>query len=447
MEVSKLKNIKLILLIALVTSCATVSIEQPQSGFYKAPESFKITKNLVSDFGVDNDFATNDSEALQKAINSISLKGGGKLIVPKGNYTFSDIKMKSNVHIVFDSDVVIRPSIRENMKNFSVFSFGEKSDVVKNFSLTSSNPDKKYTIDLTHGNNHRVAVFAIRNVDNFLFSNVLIKDDQTLFSSFTLGITPFGKEYFFPRNGIIKNSTTTNADYGYGLIQSQAAKNVFFEDLGGQGGVTLRLETGAKEMNNVQVGGNHDILANNIECHDGNAAVMISPHAMQNGIVTIDGVTAVNCGFGVRVGGAFMAKKYKQDIGLKLGTYDPRSSVKNVTATFGKTAQVKPKHMMYIPMCYQTENHDANTPITNIFSNPKSTKDSHARVSVSVAAVGYFSGKGVVCESKDGKKKKKATTYTINIDESTIKSIGFKDQKAMIDLTDDVRSKCTYIEN
>lgn len=446
----KLKNLKFILLIVVISSCATVSknsSEQSKTSFYRAPTSFKVIKNLVSDFGVDNSFATNDSDKLQKAINTISRKGGGKLFVPKGNYTFSDIEVKSNVHIVFDSEVVIRPSKRGNNKNFEIFSFGKNADVVENVSFTSNNPNKKYTIDLTQTDNYNTAVFVLRNIDNFLFSDVIIKDIQTKFSSFTLGITSFNNNYFYPRNGVIKNATTTNAGYGYGLVQSQAAKNVLYEDLGGQGGITLRLETGAKEMNNVQIGGNHDVFGKKIECFDGNAAVMISPHAMQNGIVTIDGVTAVNCGFGVRIGGAFIAKKYKQDIGLKLGTYDPRSSVKNVTATFGKSAQVKPKHMMYIPLCYQTEKYTATTPITNVFSNPRDTKTKESRVSVSVAAVGYFSGKGVVCVDKNGKKRKKLATYTVKIDESTIAAIGFKNQKPLIDLTADVLSKCTYIKN
>jgi len=438
-------NFKNNLLIVLLVFSATMSCAQSKSTFYNTPTEHKITKNLVTDFGVDNDFATNDSDKLQKAIHTISKSGGGQLIVPKGNYTFSDIEMQSNVHVVFDSEVVIRPSKRENKKNFVIFSFGKNSDVVENISFTCSNPNKKYTVDLTQTNNYNVAVFALRNIDGFLFSDVLIKDVQTRFSSFTLGITPFNGDYFYPRNGVIENTTTTNADYGYGLIQSQAAKNVHFKNLGGEGGITLRLETGEKKMNNLQIGGNHDILANNIACNDGNAAVMISPHAMQNGIVTIDGVTAINCGFGVRVGGAFISKKYKQDIGLKLGAYDPSSSVKNVIATFGRSSQVKPKHMMYIPLIYQTKEYTATTPITNTFCNPRATKDKEARISVSVAAIGYFSGKGVVCE-KEGKKKKRPATYTVNIDESTVKSIGFKDQKAVIDLRDDVLSKCTYLD-
>ena len=438
-----IKNFKFIFLsVAFLIANISISIAQTEADFYTPPTDYKVTKNLVKDFGVDNDFETDDSDKFQRAVNAISKKGGGKLIVPKGNYTLSDIMMRSNVHIEFDPEVVIRPSYRENQKNYSIFSFGRKKGLVENVSLTSSDPEKKYTVNLTETNNINVAVFALRNIENFLISNVLVKDIQTRFSSFTLGVVPQEDGVFYPRNGVIKNSLTTNADYGYGLIQSQAAKNVFFKNLGGQGGVTLRLETGETKMNNLQIGGNHDILAKNIECHDGNAALMISPHAMKCGIVTIDGVTSVNCGFAVRIGGGYVAKKYKQDIGLEPGFYDPKSSIKNVTATFGTSAQVKPKHFQYIPLKYQTKEKTADTPIKSTFSNPKSTKSKNARVSISVAAVGYFSSKNVVCTDKRGKSKKKPASFTIDIDESTVTAIGFGDQKPVIDLTDDVLSDC-----
>jgi hypothetical protein len=63
---------------------------------------------------------------------------------------------------------------------------------------------------------------------------------------------------------------------------------------------------------------------------------------------------------------------------------------------------------------------------------------------VSVAAVGYFSERDVICEDANGKKKNIKATYTIQVDANTVKSIGFKDQKPVIDLTDNVLSKCTY---
>lgn len=424
---------------------------QKESDFFKMP-SYKLTRDLVKDYGVDNDFATDDSAQLQQAVNELSEKGGGKIIIPAGNYSFIGIDVKSNIHLEVHYLAVIRPTAyieygkKNKFKNYKIFSFGQNSAVAKNILFTSNDEAKKFTIDLTHATNTQIAVFALRNIENFLFSNILIQDNQTTFSSFTLGLTPYKGDHFFPRNGVIKNCTTTNADYGYGLVQTQAGKNILFENISGQGGVTLRLETGENKMNNLQKGSVHDIVGRNIECHDGNAGVMISPHAMHNGIVTIDGVTTTNCGFGVRIGSAFISKKYRQDIGLTNGTFNPKSSVKNVTATFGKRAQVKPKHFKYIPTKYQTKKRTVETTITNVHSNPKATKSNHAVYAVSVAAVGYFTGKDIICVSSKGKKKKYKAGYTIQIDESTIKAIGFTGQKPIIDNTDNVLEECSIQE-
>jgi len=489
-------NLKINLLAILLFAVIMNSYAQKDSDFYKAPKKSKITKNLVKDFGVDNDFATDDSEQFQKAINTISEKGGGKLIVPKGNYSLAEIEIKSNVHIVFDPKVVIRPyesSITKkkknkekkakkgkknkdrkknkegkknkkkdrkekknkkgkkkkkdqyNGKNYNIFLFGQESSI-KNVSFKSKKKKKMFTIDLTQTTNKNVGVFALRNVDNFYISDVIIKDSQTKFSSFTFAITPYNGSYYYPQNGIIRNCTTTGADYGYGLVQTQAAKNVFFDNISGQGGATLRLETGAKKMNDLQIGGVHDIFARNVGSTDGNAALMISPHAMQNGIVTIDGVTSVNSGFAVRIGDAYVAKKYDPSLNLKPGSFDPKSSIKNVTATFGTKAQVKPKHFKYIPLKYHTEERTAKTPITNVHFNPRSTQSKHAVYSVSVAAVGYFAGKDVTCVSKNGKTRKFDAGYSIQIDAKTVKAIGFGDQKPIIDATDDVLSDCKLVE-
>ena len=51
-----------------------------------------LTKNLKTDFGlVDENAKNNQSEILQKAIDDVSAKGGGCLILPKGRiFTIED---------------------------------------------------------------------------------------------------------------------------------------------------------------------------------------------------------------------------------------------------------------------------------------------------------------------------------------------------------------------
>ena len=155
-----------------------------------------------------------------------------------------------------------------------------------------------------------------------------------------------------PRSPFDGNAHTianvTVAAYGYGLVQIQAAESVRFENLSGTGGVTLRMEAGEKRMNYSQIGGMNNIVGRNISCTDGNAAVMISPHSMKNGVVTVDGVKSVGCGFAVRIADGYVATKYATP-NLQPRTFAAGSSVKKVDATFGLKAQLKPKHFKYVP--------------------------------------------------------------------------------------------------
>jgi hypothetical protein len=51
----------------------------------------------VKDFGAKGDGVTDDTAAIQAAINTSNLAGGGLVIIPDGNYSFSQITPKSNV--------------------------------------------------------------------------------------------------------------------------------------------------------------------------------------------------------------------------------------------------------------------------------------------------------------------------------------------------------------
>lgn len=341
-----------------------------EADFYAAPSAFIVEKNFVTDYSADLIFETNDSSKLQNAIDEISLAGGGQLFIPEGNYTISDIELKSDVHIIVDDKAVIRPPLKgTDQRNFYLFSFGEQSETVTNVSITS-NSNNKFKIDFTQTDNINVIAFKLKNVSNFSLSNFEVNDVLTDFSSITFGITAYNGTYYWPRNGVIKNATITNADYGYGLIQSQAATNIYFKDLSGEGGVTLRFETGEKTMNNLQKGGVRDVFAENISCTNGNAALMVSPHAMHNGKVYVNGVTSVTCGFGVRIGNGYVAKKYEQDIGLTPGTYE-EVTILNIKATYGESkAQLKSKHYKYMPC--NLRDLVATTPINDLEEDAKS---------------------------------------------------------------------------
>lgn len=52
----------------------------------------------VTDYGAKPDGVTNNSEAFKKAINDCNAQGGGKVLVPAGNYLTGPIHLKSNVN-------------------------------------------------------------------------------------------------------------------------------------------------------------------------------------------------------------------------------------------------------------------------------------------------------------------------------------------------------------
>ncbi len=61
----------------------------------------------VKDFGVIGDGKTLNSLALQKAIDFCASQGGGKIVLPKGEYVLGTVFLKSNVHIVIEKGAFI----------------------------------------------------------------------------------------------------------------------------------------------------------------------------------------------------------------------------------------------------------------------------------------------------------------------------------------------------
>lgn len=80
-------------LIIVSASCAHAAID-------------KRTVN-VRDFGAKGDGITLDSPAFNKAIETVTKWGGGKVIVPQGNYLCGTIRLKNNIHLLLDKGSVI----------------------------------------------------------------------------------------------------------------------------------------------------------------------------------------------------------------------------------------------------------------------------------------------------------------------------------------------------
>ncbi|WP_111709808.1 T9SS type A sorting domain-containing protein [Lutibacter citreus] len=354
--------------------------------------------NAKDDFNlVDDNAEIQQADNVNAAIDFVEAQGGGIVYIPKGIYCFNNILMKSNVHVIIESGTIIRPKIDTGIV-FTFFHIELNSKgrevlsdkFIENVSLRADGGT--FTVDLYDqkiGDKQRVIIAKM--VKNFLIQDMVIKDNNTTYSAMTF--TPIktntteeveGWEVTRPTNGTLRNITHYRVSPDYALVQCHGAQSIHFEDLYANGGVALRLEVGA---NNINVGV-YDITAKNIICENGKATLLMGPHSAKNGVVTVDGVTSIGCSRAVSFGDGHV----KEDSPIRTsGYFSSDSSIKNIHAINGNKAQFK----------WGT---DVLSFTESDFENLKTLEGTK-----------HFTGGPTV-----GIVLNQAKSYTVNIDESTI---------------------------
>ena len=174
---------------------------------------------------------------------------------------------------MFDAKAVIKADLsRKKGRGYTFFALGGGGERISNVSIRSKGGRARVEFPVIPETDKAIFVICF-GVEDFLISDCEIHDTMTTTPLIGLGPDFKAGPFAMPTDGTIRNLTAYNCQYGYGLIQAGAARSVHFENLHGVGGVTLRLETGPKEMNEPQWGGVCDIIAKNISCTDGHAAV------------------------------------------------------------------------------------------------------------------------------------------------------------------------------
>lgn len=299
-----------------------------------------------------------DGDNLNREITSLSKSGGGIIHIKKGTYYLSDIELRSNIHIKIDADVIIEPELTgfKTGANISIFNVGNQFPV-ENVAITNADEDITFkntwfTVNIPMGSYRRVNFAAFSNVKNFKISGLKISDSYTVFSAIVLNLPKNGNRNNIPVNGIVKDVLLTDAHVGYGVIQIQAGKTILCKNLDGKGGITLRVETGAKETNMVNEVTVDDIVGRNIIIRNGDAAVDLSPHRVDQGRVDVEGIIAVNSTYAVRLSAGFLDKK--AGTVDHLGTFDNRSYIGDITVTGGEGAQIKSKDFQFFDCAYRS---------------------------------------------------------------------------------------------
>ncbi|WP_044210488.1 hypothetical protein [Flammeovirga sp. OC4] len=353
-----MKKVILLLLVFLSIHSAYAQYTETMN-----PKGF--TKNLVKDFGVKpNKPDLNQSQSVQDAIDALAKSGGGNLVIPKGEYLFGNVYLKSNIHILVESGTVLRPYWPEGTKaslfNFSAkFSAKNPSAYIENVSIRGVKG--RFVVDYSNrirkkGEGCRAIIISM--VKNFLVQDMDVKDNFTTYCGMVISPVKQHKKFTIEdtkswkisraTKGTVRDCRHFNASPGYGLVQIHGADGVHFENLYSLGGVTLRLETGA---NNPHVGV-FNITGKNIYNENGRSALMMGPHSAKNGKVVVDGVVSKSSTYAVNIGQAGV----KHDAPDQTpGRFSNDSKVTNIHAIFGKTAQVKNQSIHFVPEEYYND--------------------------------------------------------------------------------------------
>ncbi|VGO19318.1 hypothetical protein [Pontiella sulfatireligans] len=308
-----------------------------------------IQLNVQTDCGLSGKGEAIDSEKLQQAIDELAGKGGGVLIFPEGIYLLGRVRCRSNVHLVFDAKAVLKADLsRSQGKGINLFSLGLPGERITNVSLRSKGG--RVRVELATSEKVIKASFVVCfGVENFLIEGFDIYDEQSDGACVSFGFDSDGNVSAMPVNGTVRNLTAYNCRYGYGLVQTSAARFVHFENLHGVGGCTLRLEVPHGPTDNMEYRGVWDITARNISCQDGHCAVILGPHFTKNGVVKIYDVRSESCAFAVKVGHGYVGSRHEGNPNLKPGSFAPGTWVKNIHAVYGVNAQLHTKDAVLLP--------------------------------------------------------------------------------------------------
>ncbi|WP_165748022.1 hypothetical protein [Cellulophaga sp. Z1A5H] len=294
---------------------------------------------------------TLDSGILNDEIESLSKGGGGIIRIQKGSYCLRDIVLRSNIHLKIDPDVIIEPDLSGDVrnKNITIFVIGEDF-YIENVAITNIDEDNKdkstwFTANIPEGEYGGVKFIEFGNVKNFKLSGLFLTDNYSKFSNIVLNLPASLKTSEVSTKGIIKNIFMTNMHVGYGVIQMQTGKTILCKNISGEGGITMRVETGAAGTNMVNEKTVDDIVVRNVSIKNGDAAMNFSPHRVDQGRVDVEKVVAINATHAIQVAAGFLDNN--KDGVDNLGTFDSKSYIGDITVTGGYGAQIKGKDYKY----------------------------------------------------------------------------------------------------
>ena len=183
-----MRTCALILLLAfpILSVCAVDSADPCQPPNSPLPV-FGVAKINVRDSGAKGDGRTNDTAAINQAIDQCNKGGGGDVVFPAGTYSAASIHLKSRVRFVLDKDAVItgakngydppEPNAFEKYQDFGHSHFHNAlmwGENIENFSIVGGRINGGAIVeDETKNRAVGDKVICLKSSRNLLFENVI----------------------------------------------------------------------------------------------------------------------------------------------------------------------------------------------------------------------------------------------------------------------------------
>lgn len=317
-----------------------------------------IGGNQVTATGLSGEDKGDDSRRLNEIIDSLSVKGGGVIYInkvkDKENIYLRDVNLKDRIHLKISPDVTFKPWCGENTPR-NIFMIhagrtGKVSDIaVTNLDETSTDTTSYFNVVFDRDQINRVKFIDFTAAYNFKVAGIRFYDTHTVWCNLECNLNPSQsrKEGDLPAQGVMKNIYSTGNHVGYGIVQIRAGKRILFRNLDCEGGAALRIESGIPMRIQEKEATIDHIVGRDIKLKNGRAAVMMSPHRIEQGRVDVSGITSINSQYALVLENGFYDRKGDVE---NLGTFSKDSYVggfKQVVGGYG--AQITKKYWKLYP--------------------------------------------------------------------------------------------------
>ncbi len=318
---------------------------QVESAGYDGSKVENFSKDRIVTFSPKGEGDVSDE--LNSLVDKLSKDGGGKIIIPSGEYIFQRINLKSNIHISIESGTTLKMDNSTRWKQmFFLLGSEENSPLVENVKIVGlGTPETRPKLILQRHENTFYRAFNLGHVKNVLIKNFTIVDNLTKGAAIAFNPVEIDEDSaHIPENVTVSNVSLSGGSVGYGLVQTNVGRNILLENLHCEGGVTCRVEAHNGRRYDLGI---YNLVIQNVVNKDGKATVLLQPHSVENGRVLVDKAVSDGSTWTLFIKEGFVHKESKRK---KKGSFDSSSTFKNIALiSSNNRATLSYKNFKYVP--------------------------------------------------------------------------------------------------